>query len=203
MTLFLAGHETTALVLSWTWAALAQNPEVESRLVEEVQSVLGSRTVTADDYSRLPFVEAVILELMRLFPPAYIVGRENLVPCEVGGFHAPRGTTMLMSQWVVQRDPRFFDQPEEFRPQRWLDDQIDEPPGLSRRSLPKYAYFPFGGGPRLCIGNTFAMMETVLVLATLAQHYRFTLAPGHIVEPTPTFTLRPRNGIPTTLERRN
>ncbi len=194
MTLFLAGHETTALTLSWSWFLLAQNPEAEARLVEEVQSVLGSRPVTADDYPRLPFTEAVILESMRLYPPAYVIGRENLQACEIGSFHAPRGTTMLMSQWVVQRDPRIYDQPEQFRPQRWLE-------GLAQR-LPKYAYFPFGGGPRLCIGNTFALMETVLVLATLARPYHFTLAPGHVVEPVPTFTLRPRNGILAVLARR-
>jgi cytochrome P450 len=194
MTLFLAGHETTALSLSWTWFLLSQNPQAEARLAEEVQTVLGSRTVSADDYPRLPYTEAVIMESMRLYSPAYLVGRENLHACEVAGFHAPAGTTMLMSQWVVHRDSRWFDQPKQFRPERWLAGQAQR--------LPKYAYFPFGGGPRLCIGNTFAMLETVLVLATLAQHYRFTLAPGQTVEPAPTFTLRPSNGIPAILARR-
>ncbi len=194
MTLFLAGHETTALTLSWTWFLLAQNPAAEARLVEEVQAVLGDRPAAAEDCPRLPFTEAVLLEAMRLYPPAYVLGRENVRPCTVGGYHAPAGTTMLMSQWVVQRDPRFYDQPEQFQPERWLA-------GLAQR-LPKYAYFPFGGGPRLCIGNTFAMMETILVLATLARQYRFTLAPGHRVEPLPTFTLRPSNGIPAVLARR-
>lgn len=195
MTLFLAGHETTALTLSWAWYLLSQDPRAEARLVAEVQAVLGSRTPTADDCPHLPFAEAVILESMRLYPPAYIIGRENLHACEVAGFHAPPGTTMLMSQWVVQRDPRFYEHPEQFLPERWLS-------GLAQR-LPKYAYFPFGGGPRLCIGNTFAMMETVLVLATLARHYCFTLVPDHVVEPLPTFTLRPRNGIPAVLARRS
>lgn len=195
MTLFLAGHETTALTLSWAWFLLAQNPQAEERLVTEVQSVLGSRLATADDCAHLPYAEAVILESMRLYPPAYIIGRENLHACTIGGFHAPAATTMLMSQWVVQRDPRFYDQPEKFQPERWIG-------GLAQR-LPKYAYFPFGGGPRLCIGNTFAMMETVLVLATLARQYRFTLSPGHRVEAVPTFTLRPRDGILALLARRS
>jgi cytochrome P450 len=194
MTLFLAGHETTALVLAWTWYLLSQHPEVEARLVEEVRAVLGERPATAEDCSRLRYTEAIIQEAMRLYPPAYIIGRENRKPCEIGGFFVPKGTTLLMSQWVVQRDPRFFDKPEMFQPQRWLD-------GLAQR-LPKYAYFPFGGGPRVCIGNTFAMMETVLVLATLARRFRFTMVPGHVVRVFPTFTLRPQNGLPAVLSPR-
>lgn len=194
MTLFLAGHETTALTLSWTWYLLARHPEVETRLLDEMESVLGSRQPTADDCQRLRYAENVVLESMRLYPPAYVIGRENLEACEVGSFFAPCGTTMLMSQWVVQRDSRFFEEPERFRPERWAE-------GLAQR-LPKYAYFPFGGGPRLCIGNTFALMETVLVLATLARRYRFTLAPGHAVVVLPTFTLRPANGIKAVLTPR-
>lgn len=194
MTLFLAGHETTALVLSWTWFLLAQHPDVEARLVEEARSVLGDRRATPDDCPRLRYAENVILEAMRLYPPAYLIGRENLHDCEVGGFFAPRGTTMLMSQWVVQRDPRFFDEPERFRPERWAD-------GLAQR-LPKYAYFPFGGGPRLCIGMGFGMMEAVLLLVTIIRRWRCTLLPGHPVVAVPTFTLRPRNGIKAILTPR-
>jgi cytochrome P450 len=195
MTLFLAGHETTALALSWTWYLLAQHPEAERRLAEEVQSVLAGREPAADDYPRLKYAEGVALEAMRLYPPAYVVGREALVDCEVGGFHVPRGTTCLMSQWVVQRDPRFFAEPEAFRPERWGAESI--------KALPKFAYFPFGGGPRLCIGNTFAMMELVLVLAVIARQFRFRLQPGHDVSPQPTFTLRPLPGIPGVIELRN
>jgi cytochrome P450 len=193
MTLFLAGHETTALTLAWTWYVLATNPAEEEKLVAEVRSVLGDRPPTVADLPRLQHTERIIQEAMRLYPPAYIFGREALTDTMVGDYPVPRGRTILMSQWVVHRDPRFWPRADEFVPDRW----IDGPAGL-----PKYAYFPFGGGPRLCIGNTFAMMETVLVLAAIAQRYRFTLVEGHPVVPWPTFTLRPQNGIKAVLARR-
>jgi cytochrome P450 len=188
MTLFLAGHETTALTLAWTWYLLAQSPEIEARLHAEIDEVLGSREATVDDVAQLRYTEMVVLEAMRLYPPAYTIGREALVDCVVGGYDVPRGTTLLMSQWVVQRDPRFFAEAEQFRPERWGE--------AASKQLPRFAYFPFGGGPRLCIGNTFAMMELVLVLATIAQHVHFRMPPGHHVIPQPTFTLRPYPGIP-------
>jgi cytochrome P450 len=194
MTLFLAGHETTALALSWTWALLATHPDAEARLAGEVAEVLAGRTATVEDVPRLRYTEAVALEAMRLYPPGYVIGREAASECEVAGYRVAPGTTVLMSQWVVQRDPRFFDRPAEFCPERWLE------PGI--KDLPKFAYFPFGGGPRVCIGNTFALLELVLVLATLTQQYRFTLRPGHTVEPWPTFTLHPKNGVPAVLARR-
>lgn len=194
MTLFLAGHETTALALGWTWYLLATHPEAEERLCAELREVLGSRTPTVDDLPRLRYTEAVVTESMRILPPVYAIGREALDDCEIGGFRVPRKTTILMSQWVVQRDPRWFAEPEKFQPERWLDD-------LSHR-LPKYAYFPFGGGPRLCVGNIFAMMESVLVLATIAQRFRFTVVPGHPVVPWATFTLRPLHGIPAVITPR-
>ncbi len=187
MTLFLAGHETTALTLSWTWYLLATHPLVAERLAAEVDDVLGARAPGADDLSRLRNAEQVVQESMRVLPAIYTIGREALADCEVGGYRVPRGTTLLMSQWVVHRDARWFDDPESFRPERWAEERV--------KSLPRFAYFPFGGGPRLCIGNTFAMMESVLVLAMMAQRYRFTVVPGHPVEPWPTFTLRPRHGI--------
>jgi cytochrome P450 len=187
MTLFLAGHETTALTLSWTWYLLAENPRVQDKLTAEVDAVLGDRTPAADDLPRLRYSEQVIQESMRVLPAIYTIGREALHDCQIGGYQVPEGTTLLMSQWIVHRDGRFFDAPLEFRPERWGEDKIKE--------LPRFAYFPFGGGPRQCIGNTFALMESVLVLATIAQRYRFTLLPGHPVEPLPTFTLRPRYGI--------
>jgi cytochrome P450 len=194
MTLFLAGHETTALALSWAWGLLGSHPEAEARLHAEVDAVLAGRPPAVEDLPRLRFTEAVVLEAMRLYPPAYVVGREAAEECTVAGYRVPRRMTLLMSQWVVHRDGRFFEAPEKFRPERWLD-------GLAER-LPKYAYFPFGGGPRVCIGNTFAMMETVLVLATMAQELHFRLAPGHVLETWPTFTLRPKDGVPAVLARR-
>jgi cytochrome P450 len=195
MTLFLASHETTALALSWTWYLLARHPEEAEQLRAEVDRVIGERPPTADDLPGLTFTEKVVLESMRVLPPVYILGREITQDCTLGGYQAPRGDTVLMSQWVVQRDPRFFEEPEKFRPQRWTDD-------FSRR-LPKFAYFPFGGGPRLCIGNSFAMMEMVLILAAIAQRYQFTLAAGQEVVPWPTFTLRPQDGIRAVLQERN
>jgi cytochrome P450 len=188
MTLFLAGHETTALTLSWAWYLVAQHPEVEERLWAELDSVLAGRTPTVDDWPRLKFTEMIALESMRLYPPAYTIGREALADCAIGGYRVPRGTTVLMPQWVVQRDPRFYDEPEQFRPERWGQERT--------RSMPKFAYFPFGGGPRVCIGQQFAMMEMVLILATIAQKFRFRLQPGAVVTPVPTFTLRPAAGIP-------
>jgi cytochrome P450 len=194
MTLFLAGHETTALVLSWTWYLLAQHPDVQEKLFTEVDQVLQGRLPTTEDWPRLKFTEMIVLESMRLYPPAYVVGREALEDCTIGPYFVPRKTTMFLPQWVVQRDPRYFDEPSAFRPQRWGEEKIN--------SLPKFAYFPFGGGPRICIGNTFAMMEMVLVLATIAQKFRFRLQPGATVSLLPTFTLRPVPGIPGVIESR-
>jgi cytochrome P450 len=194
MTLFLAGHETTANAMAWTWYLLAQHPEVESRLVAELQTVLGGRPPTVDDLPRLRYTEMVVTEAMRVLPPVYAFGREAVRPVTLGGYHIPAGATVIMSQWVMHRDPRYFEDPEQFRPERWAD-------GLAKR-LPRFAYFPFGGGPRLCIGNTFAMMEAVLILATMAQPYRFTLLPDRPVIPRTTVTLRPEQGIWGVITRR-
>jgi cytochrome P450 len=185
MTLFLAGHETTALALAWTWYLIAQHPKVEERLWDELDSQLGGQVPTVADLPRLRFTEQIIQESMRLYPPAYLLGREALEPCRIGGYAIAKGWTLFMSQWVMHRDPRFFDHPEAFRPERWS----------AARDLPKYAYFPFGGGSRICIGNTFAMMEAVLILATMARHWRFRLTPGLVVVPRTTMTLRPHPGI--------
>jgi cytochrome P450 len=195
MTLFLAGHETTALVLSWAWYLLARAPQAEARLLAEIEQVLPGRLPVFDDVAKLRYTEAVLLETMRLYPPAYTIGREALVDCRIGGYQVRKGMTVLMSQWVVQRDPRFFDEPEQFRPQRWLDE--------SAKKIPKFAYFPFGGGPRLCIGNSFALMEMALVLATLAPRFRFTLDSGEEVEPQPAFTLHPVPGVWATITPRS
>ena len=195
MTLFLAGHETTALTLSWTWYLLAENPRVQEKLAAEVDAILGGKVPTADDLPRLHYAEQVIQESMRVLPAIYTIGREALHDCELGGYQVPKGTTLLMSQWIVHHDGRFYEQPQEFRPERWGEEKI--------KGLPRFAYFPFGGGPRQCIGNTFALMEAVLVLAMIAQRYRFTLLPGHPVEPSPTFTLRPRFGIKANIRPRD
>ncbi len=187
MTIFLAGHETTALALTWTWYLLSENPEAEARLHDELDRVLGGRRPSADDLEQLPYLDAVVHESMRLYPPAYAVARRAIEPFEVGGYAFPAGTQLVLSPWAMQRDPRYYDQPEEFRPERWLD-------GLARR-LPAYAYFPFGGGPRRCIGQSFAMMEAALVVATIAQRFSLRLVPGHPVVPEPLITTRPKYGM--------
>jgi cytochrome P450 len=187
MTLFLAGHETTALTLSWAWYLLAQNPDAEEKFHAELDEVLNGRLPAADDLSRLKYTEMIAKESMRLYPPAYALGRESINECEVGGFRMPAKTQVFMFQWAVQRDPRFFKEPNDFHPERWTDEFSN--------SLPKYAYFPFGGGPRACIGNYFAMMEVVLLLATIGQRFRFSLLPEHPVSLLPAMSLRPRDGI--------
>jgi cytochrome P450 len=194
MTLFLAGHETTAIALAWTWYLLAAHPDAAARLTEELDQVLAGRAPTVADLPRLRFTEHVVLESMRLYPPAYVIGREPLEDCIIGGYEVPAGRTVFMSQWVMHRDPRFFDEPESFLPERWSDERI--------KLLPKYAYFPFGGGPRICIGNNFALMEACLILATMARQWRFTLTPGFPVAPLPLMTLRPAHGIKGTVQRR-
>jgi cytochrome P450 len=194
MTLFMAGHETTANTLAWVWFLLSNHPEVERRLHDELDGVLGGRPPDVADLPRLPYTDAVVTETLRLYPTVWLLGREAIEPCEVGGYPVPVGRTIFMSQWVLHRDPRFFDEPLSYRPERWLD-------GLAKR-LPRYAYFPFGGGPRICIGNAFAQMEAVLLLATIARRFRLRLEPGAVVAPVPTMTLRPKGGVPVTLERR-
>jgi len=194
MTLFLAGHETTALALTWAWVLLARSPEAEERLASELSECLGGRAPTVADLPRLRYAEWVIKESMRLYPPAYAVGREAVRDCEVGGYRVPAGMQVFAFQWVVQRDARWYDEPAEFRPERWREETASR--------LPKFAYFPFGGGPRQCIGNSFALMEAVLILSTIAQRFRLRLAHGHAVEMLPALSLRPKNGVRVRLERR-
>lgn len=194
MTLFLAGHETTALALTWTWYLLANHPEVEERLQAELSKELHGRTPTVADLPRLPFTERVITESMRIYPPVYAIGREAIDPITVGGYPVRPGTTVLMSQWVVHRDVRWFPDPEQFLPDRWTDNL--------RKQLPHYAYFPFGGGPRVCIGNTFALTEAMLVLATIAQRFRFRRADSKSIKPRAVLTLRPEGGLPVVVEKR-
>jgi cytochrome P450 len=194
MTLFFTGHETTALALAWTFYLLGKNPDKEQKLHVEVDTVLEGRTPTFQDLARLPFLEMIFKESLRLYPPAFGVVREALNDCEIGGYLIPKGATLAMFQWVVHRDPRFFDLPEEFVPERWENEFA--------KSLPRCAYFPFGAGPRLCIGNTFAQVEVPLLLAAIVQKFQLNLLPGHKVATAPSLTLRPLKGIRVTLKKR-
>lgn len=194
VTLFFAGHETTANAVAWTWWLLDAHPACEARLAAEVAATLGGGVPDLAQLARMPYLDAVLAESLRLMPPAWIIGREATERVTIGGRILPAGTTVLMSQWVVHRDPRWFPDPEQFRPERWF-----EPPPPGR---PPFAYFPFGGGARICIGDQFARQEAKLVLATIAARVRLRRAPGATVEPYPTITLRPRAGMAMVAEPR-
>jgi cytochrome P450 len=196
MTIFLAGHETTANALTWAWYLLAQNPEVEARLHEELDALLeGGRAPTSADAAALRYTEMVVAETMRLYPPAWAIGRLGIEDHEVGGYLIPRGSLVLVSQYVMHRDPRFFPDPERFDPERWTPE--------AKAARPQFSYFPFGGGPRRCIGEGFAWMEATLILATLARRWRARTLPGQKVETQPRITLRPgKGGVPMRVERR-
>ncbi|GIW88374.1 MAG: cytochrome P450 [Isosphaeraceae bacterium] len=187
VTLFLAGHETTALALTYALTLVARHPEVGERLRLEVRDVLGNRPPEAGDVPRLTYTEAVIRESMRLYPPAWGIAREAIAEVEIGGHRMPPGTQFFAVQWIVHRDPRWFDQPEAFRPERWADDLV--------RRLPRCAYFPFGEGPRICIGNHFAMMEAVLVLASIVRRFRLEPIDSGPIRVIPSITLRPRDPL--------
>ncbi|WP_052341429.1 cytochrome P450 [Salinarimonas rosea] len=187
VTLLLAGHETTALVLSWAWYELARHPRTQERLAAEIDAVLCDRPATVEDLRRLPFAESVAKESMRLYPPGWAIGRETTEEVEIGGYRLAKGTTVIMAPWVLHRDPRHFDDPDAFRPERWED-------GLEER-LPRFAYMPFGGGPRVCIGGRFSMMEAVLILVTIARRFRLAPVPGRETVPFPSITLRPKGGV--------
>jgi cytochrome P450 len=195
MTIFLAGHETTANALVWTWYLLAQHPEVEARLHQEIDTQLEGKLPTADDFARLKYTEKVFAEAMRLYPPAWAMGRQALSDYRIENYIVPAGSIILMSPWVMHHDPRYYPDPFKFDPERWTPAQ--------REARPKFSYFPFGGGPRVCIGEGFAWMEGVLLIATIAQHWSMRLADGEKVEPKPMITLRPRGGMRMTLERRD
>jgi cytochrome P450 len=194
MTLFLAGHETTALTLSWAWYLLARHPQVQNKFHEELKSILDGRAPSAADLPRLRFTEMIAKESMRLYPPAYGVGREVVSDCAIGGYRIPRKSQVFMFTWALHRDPRYFKDPNTFRPERWEEDSIN--------NLPKYAYFPFGGGPRACIGSYFAMMEIVLVLATIAQRFHFSPVSDEPVALMPAMSLRPKGAINLKLQSR-
>ena len=203
MTLFLAGHETTALTLSWAFFLLAQRPAAYDRLLAEVDGVLGGpagRPPTVADLPRLPFTQGVIDESLRLYPPAAAVTRLANRPTEVGGVRLPKRSQVMASQWVLHRDPRYFDSPQTFLPERWLAAGGQEP--LAKR-LPRFAFFPFGGGQRLCIGAGFAITEAVLLMASICRRFRVELVPGQTISPKLSFTLRPSAPIRVLLHERH
>ena len=187
VTLFLAGHETTSHAMTWTFACLAQSPEAERALHAELDAVLGQRAPTLADLERLPYTEQVVSEAMRLYPPVYAIARRAREDTEVGGFRVPKGSEVMIWVYLTHRDPRFFPDPEAFRPERFEKERA--------AALPKLAYLPFGAGPRACIGRTFAMMEARLILATLAQRHRLVLGRGQSLAAVPRITLTPKRGM--------
>jgi cytochrome P450 len=195
MTIFAAGHETIGTALAWTWYLLAQHPEVEERLHRELDTVLAGRTPVANDVCQLPYTGMVLSESMRIYPPVWLMVRRPVHDFTLGEFTLPAGCYIHVSPYLTHRDPRSFPNPEKFDPERWT------PEGIAGR--PKYNYFPFGAGSRRCIGETFARMEGVLVLATLAQRWRLRLVPEHPVELKPFVTLHPRYGLRMTLHHRS
>jgi cytochrome P450 len=194
VTIFMAGHETTSLALSWTWYLLSQHPAVEARLHAELSDVLGGRTPCYDDIASLRYSRMVIEEAMRLYPPAHTIGRQPVADDEILGRRIPAGAEVLIMPWLLHRKPSLWENPERFDPERFA------PEGAAAR--PRFAYIPFGAGPRICIGAAFAMTEAILILATIAQRYRLRLKSGHPVEPQGLITLRPRYGLQMHLERR-
>jgi cytochrome P450 len=187
LTLFLAGYETVANMLAWTWMLLGQNPGAEARLYEELDVVLAGRLPALEDLPRLEYAAMVLAESMRLYPPAWAMGREALEDVSIGPYRLRKGTMVFFSQYIVHRDSRWFPHPERFWPERFTAE--------AKAARPRFAYFPFGGGGRQCIGESFAWMEATLALATIAQRWRLALVPGQLIDPQPKITLRPRNGI--------
>jgi cytochrome P450 len=194
LTLLFAGHETTTVALSWTWWLLGTHPEAERRLHEELDGVLADRLPAFEDLPDLPYTRMVFQEAMRLYPPAWVISRRLLKDDEIAGYRIPAGTTVLISPYVTHRNPRYWDDPEVFDPGRFLIQRSAD--------RPEFAYLPFGGGPRKCIGDHFAMTEGVLILATIAQRYRLLPVPEHPVEPQPLLTLKPKRGIIVSLQKR-
>lgn len=193
ITFLLAGHETTASALSWTCFLLAQHPSIAAQVSEEIDIHLDGQLPQLSDLSKLVWTRYVILEAMRLYPPAWLLGRQAVGDCELNGHSIQAGDTVLMSQWVMHRDSRFFSQPDQFLPQRWANNLL--------KTLPKYAYFPFGGGSRVCVGQSFAMLEITLILVVLIQRFQLQLLPDPPVELYPSLTLRPKYGIKVRLSR--
>src|SRR6266851_4738119 len=193
MTIFLAGHETTANALMWTWYLLSGAPDVASTLHDEVDRVLQGRLPDVADIGSLPYIERVVTESMRLYPPAWLIGRRAIADYPIGPYVAAARSILVMSPYIIQRDARYYAEPERFNPDRWTPE--------FKASLPKFAYFPFGGGPRQCIGESFAWMELILIVATIAQRWDLRLVPGHPVELQPLITLRAKHGMRMTVTR--
>ena len=193
VTILMAGHETTANALTWTWHLLAESPDVEAELHAELDSVLAGRPPGAGDMAGLDLARRVITESMRLYPPVWITTRRLLRRRELGGVDIPPPALLLISPWLLHRDPQLFPNPERFDPDRWSGQQTHRP---------RYAYLPFGAGPRQCIGNGFAITEAVMVLATTAQRWSLRPLPGRVVVPQPLITLRPRDGLPARVHQR-
>jgi cytochrome P450 len=186
-TIFLAGHETTALALTYSLYLLAQNPACQEQLQAELSAVLGERPPAYEDLPRLEYTRKVVSEALRLYPPADVLGREAVAGCKIGDIDVKKGITIFMSPWVMHRDPRYFPNPETFDPSRWTEE--------FEGSLPRFAYFPFGGGPRFCIGQSFAMTEAILTLSAICRRYSFAPDPTFQLELWPSITLRPRDGV--------
>jgi cytochrome P450 len=193
ITMLIAGHETVASALTWTWYLLAGNREADATLAEEVSRTVGKRTLTSEDLPQLPYAAAVFQEAMRLYPPAWIITRRATEADTVAGFLVPRGSLVVLSPYITQRHPDFWEEPERFDPERFL---------AAEPSRHRYAHFPFGGGPHLCIGNHFAMVEGALIIATIARDYRLTLTDASAVSVDPGVTLQPRGGLSMKLEPR-
>ncbi|PSP73515.1 cytochrome P450 [Halobacteriales archaeon QH_9_66_26] len=196
MTMLLAGHDTTALSLTYTWYLLAQHPEIERRVHDEIDDVLGGEPPTADDVRDLDLTERVIQEAMRLYPPVYTIFREPSEDVRLGGYDVPEGSLVMLPQWGVHRDPRWYDDPETFDPDRWTNDRASD--------RPNYAYFPFGGGPRHCIGKHLSMLEAQMILATVARSYRLRLAPEQSADLdfAPSLTMHPSEPIRMEVRKR-
>jgi len=193
LTLFLAGHETTANALMWSWYLLSENPAAAAKFYDEIDRALGGRLPTFDDLPQLKYTEGVFAEAMRLFPPAWVIGRRVKTEYAIGEFSVPPRSILMLSPYVVHRDPRWFPDPDRFKPERWSEPD----------DRPKFSYFPFGGGTRVCIGERFAWMEGVLLLATVAQRWRFKLVPGHPVATAALITLRAKHGMKMTAAQRS
>jgi cytochrome P450 len=187
MNLLIAGYETTSNAMSWTWYLLSQHPKVEDCLHQELDRVVDDRSPTMSDFEELRFTQNVIRESLRLYPPLWIIWRRTLEDYPLNGYVAPAGSLILMCQHLTHRDKRYFPEPLRFNPDRWTEE--------FREHLPKFAYFPFGGGSRQCLGDRFGFMEAVLVVATIARKWKLRLSAGHPVVPAPLFTLRPRYGL--------
>ena len=193
--MILAGYETTSNALAWTWYLLSEHPDAEAALHAELDKILGGRLPMLNDLPRLTYTEMLLSESVRLYPPAWAIGRRSLEPASIAGYNVPKGSLLIVSQWLLQHDDRYFPNASRFDPMRWNAE--------ARQSRPHFAYFPFGAGPRQCIGESFAWNEALLLIATIAQRWRLRHVPGHPVEPQPVVTLRPKYGMKMVVERRS